>query len=78
MLSHIKAQLYALVRTEQVTTHNATAYSIYMRKNRLVGVAYSKPIKIMGGGKSLCICADIRKHYSQHQLYPMLIEFYEK
>ena len=48
MLSRIKAQLYALVRTEQVTTHNATAYLIYMRKNRLVGVAYSKPIKIMG------------------------------
>ena len=53
MLSRIKAQLYALVRTEQVTTHNATAYLIYMRKNRLVGVAYSKPIKIMWGGQEL-------------------------
>ena len=75
MQSRIKALLYVLARMVQVTTHNATAYLIYMRKNRLVGVAYSRPIKIIGG-KILCICADIRKHYSQHQLYPMLIEFY--
>lgn len=33
----------------------------------------------MGGyRKSPCICSGIRKQYSQHQRYPMVIEFYEK
>ena len=49
MLSRIKALLYVSVRMAPATTRNATAYWFYMRQNRLVGVAYSKPIKLLGG-----------------------------
>lgn len=50
-----------------------------MRKNRLVGVAYSEPIANWGGKiKIPCLCSGIAKYYSQHQLYPMVIEIYEK
>lgn len=49
-----------------------------MRTNRLIGVAYAEALGIyMGGGKSPCLCADIRKQISQHQRYPMAIEIYE-
>lgn len=50
-----------------------------MRKDRLIGVAYGEPIENWGEKtKSPCLCAGIAKHYSQHQLYPMIIELYEK
>lgn len=50
-----------------------------MRQNRLVGVAYAEQIANWGGKqKSPCLCSGIAKHYSQHQLYPMIIEIYEK
>ena len=49
-----------------------------MRKNRLVGMAYAKPLAYWGGAeKSPCICAGIHKQISQLQRYPMVIDFYE-
>ena len=49
-----------------------------MRKRKLVGMAYAKPLADWGGvDKSPCICSDISKFYSQYQLYPMAIEIYE-
>lgn len=45
----------------------------------MIGVAYRKPIAYWGGKrKSPCICSAIAKFYSQYQLYPMIIEIYEK
>lgn len=50
-----------------------------MRENRIIGAAYRKPMLIGGGiRKSPCICSAIAKYYSQYQLYPMIIEIYEK
>ena len=49
-----------------------------MRKNRLVGMAYKKPLAYWGGAeKSPCICAGISHQISQSQCYPMVIDFYE-
>lgn len=43
-----------------------------------VGVAYRKPVTpYRGGVKSPCLCADLNRQYSQHQLYPMVMTLYE-
>ena len=49
------------------------------KKNRLVGMAYSKPLKNWGRClKCPCITTGLAHYYSQKQLYPMVIEIYEK
>lgn len=49
------------------------------KQNRLVGMAYSKPlINLCGYLKCPCITTGLAHYYSQKQLYPMVIEIYEK
>ena len=48
-------------------------------QNRLVGMAYSKPLKNWCWYlKCPCITTGLAHYYSQKQLYPMVIEIYEK
>ena len=48
-------------------------------KNRLIGMAYSKPLNNCGRLlKCPCITTGLAHYYSQKQLYPMVIEIYEK
>lgn len=48
------------------------------KQNRLVGMAYSKPLKNWGMLlKCPCITTGLAHYYSQKQLYPMVIEIYE-
>ena len=48
------------------------------KQNRLVGIAYSKPLKNWCRFlKCPCITTGLA-YYSQKQLYPMVIEIYEK
>jgi len=50
-----------------------------MRQAKLVGMAYSKPLENWGGNlKCPCITTGLSHYYSQKQLYPMLIDIYEK
>lgn len=50
-----------------------------MRQTKLVGMAYSKPLENWGGYlKCPCITTGLAHYYSQKQLYPMVIEIYEK
>ena len=48
-------------------------------QNRLIGMAYSKPLNNWGRLlKCPCITTGLAHYYSQKQLYPMVIEIYEK